>query len=779
MNLNLDEKSLLLVGENGSGKSSIINAIEFFFSSKVSPFIGEGTADLNFNDHGHHINFNKEDLNVKVSFKNSEIASRNFKELNCKENNLKSYINQTANSKFILRRRELLDLIESTPSERYSKIIQLIGLNDLNKTENTLKNVKKEFETENKELKSNLCKNFESISKNLNENLKSKEDILKCLNSYLEENNLDKINSLDDLNNKYKELIEKSRKNEDIKLNSLINNLLLEIPNIIANFDELNLNQKLINLNNLISDLLNLHLSQNSNYLSFYESAKEIINNKTDLTSCPLCTQSVDHDALLKLINSNLDSLKVFKNLNNKIKNSINEIKDNLDILNKDLNYLKTNLEKLPDFTNEINEISLNQNQIKNFNTFLLNLHLNNYKLNENIPNFNLEDIDIITKKLESLKNNLEITEKDKNIFELIEKISQIKNNINEIKETELKLKISNNHLNFSNKLLNEFKSTKNKEVQVIFNDIKHDLEEFYNYIHPNEEHNNIELEINEDSKNSVYLKVNSFNKYTENPRAYSSEGHLDTLGLCIFLAFIKRFNQDIPYVLLDDVVTTVDSQHRERIAKLLFKEFGDKQLIITTHDKLWFRQISQMISPYGYSDKFIKCEIKNSKDEISLIGYKNTWETIVEKLEGGDKTCAGNLGRQYLEEVLDSISRNINAELPLQNNGYTVSEYLKAIRSKLKKIHKEIKDNEKKEEIDYALKKLDSSIIGNLLSHNNPISQNISMDEVKTFCLDVNHLKEVFECDNCNRYLHHDAKTQSLLCSKPCKNPSRYYKKQ
>lgn len=64
------------------------------------------------------------------------------------------------------------------------------------------------------------------------------------------------------------------------------------------------------------------------------------------------------------------------------------------------------------------------------------------------------------------------------------------------------------------------------------------------------------------------------------------------------------------------------------------------------------------------------------------------------------------------------------------------------------------------------------------MLSHNNPLSPNLSMEEVKTFCYDVNDLKNVFSCQ-CGRYLSYFSKQEILSCSAPCKNPSRYYKNQ
>ena len=53
--LQLDGENLLLRGENGTGKSSLVEAIEFFFTGKISHL--EGTKGLSLQRHGPHVNF--------------------------------------------------------------------------------------------------------------------------------------------------------------------------------------------------------------------------------------------------------------------------------------------------------------------------------------------------------------------------------------------------------------------------------------------------------------------------------------------------------------------------------------------------------------------------------------------------------------------------------------------------------------------------------------------------------------------------------------------------
>ena len=52
--------------------------------------------------------------------------------------------------------------------------------------------------------------------------------------------------------------------------------------------------------------------------------------------------------------------------------------------------------------------------------------------------------------------------------------------------------------------------------------------------------------------------------------------------------------------MVLDDVLTTVDASHKEKIAKLLLEEFEDFQFIITAHNKTWVDELEDLCIEYG-----------------------------------------------------------------------------------------------------------------------------------------------------------------------------------
>jgi hypothetical protein len=144
------------------------------------------------------------------------------------------------------------------------------------------------------------------------------------------------------------------------------------------------------------------------------------------------------------------------------------------------------------------------------------------------------------------------------------------------------------------------FNRTKNAEIQRVYDDLRSDLAHMYDVLHPGEGHGAVAIEMDPRKRGSSDLRMGFYGREDEDPRAFASEGHLDSLGLCIFLSFSRRFNGEWPLLVLDDVVATVDAAHKVRVARLLLEEFGDRQLFITTHDSRWFRELQRLQEELG-----------------------------------------------------------------------------------------------------------------------------------------------------------------------------------
>jgi hypothetical protein len=75
------------------------------------------------------------------------------------------------------------------------------------------------------------------------------------------------------------------------------------------------------------------------------------------------------------------------------------------------------------------------------------------------------------------------------------------------------------------------------------------------------------------------------------------SEGYRNSLGLCIFLALAKREAGSDRPLILDDVVVSLDRNHRGMIVELLKTQFADRQVIIFTHDRDWYAELRHQLA--------------------------------------------------------------------------------------------------------------------------------------------------------------------------------------
>ncbi len=330
-----------------------------------------------------------------------------------------------------------------------------------------------------------------------------------------------------------------------------------------------------------------------------------------------------------------------------------------------------------------------------------------------------------------------------------------------------------------TNLFYSKYSEIKKREIQYIYEKIQSDIEAFYAIIHPNEDHNKIQLIVDLTKKsNSVDIKMNSFQREVD-PRAYQSEGHLDSIGLCVFLAFIKKFNIDCNLLVLNDIVSTIDSNHRNRICELLFEKFPEKQIIITTHDQIWYEQLIAMQKMFNIRNKFKNYLIRrwNVKTGLDLIPYKIRTETIQSKLDNLDKQGAGNEIRQYLEFILSEACHNLAVKITFRKNGkYTLNDYFENFGNRILQI-KLYSNNSWRDQILRIYTELDvhRSMI-NSLSHYSDISNSFSIEEITAVFTKSKELEKFMGCMNCNSMLEYDQSSKLIRCvNQKCKVKTIY----
>jgi hypothetical protein len=326
-------------------------------------------------------------------------------------------------------------------------------------------------------------------------------------------------------------------------------------------------------------------------------------------------------------------------------------------------------------------------------------------------------------------------------------------------------------------RLFDHFITVRSAAVESVYDQILPDLQRYYSKLHPGEPHKDVLLKFDKKKRKSTSLEMTSFSHRGTDPRAFSSEAHLDTLGLCIFLAFYKGCSADFPLLVLDDVLTTVDAQHRMKVAELLIDEFGDRQLVLTTHDERWFEEIKARIDARTLSAQFAHLNIVgwsvDGGPEIREV--KPTWDRIAAYLAEGDKGAAGNQARIYLEWILEEMCKGCRVAVPYSHpRKPPLEDLFNGAKARLTDLVRDPTGQAalKKGFEDVAATKF----MGNVLSHNNPEGGPVSTVEISSFADAVKALHGAYSCAECHALLIYSEKSNELYCPKAgCVRRTRY----
>ncbi|MDO4259022.1 MAG: AAA family ATPase [Actinomycetaceae bacterium] len=166
-------------------------------------------------------------------------------------------------------------------------------------------------------------------------------------------------------------------------------------------------------------------------------------------------------------------------------------------------------------------------------------------------------------------------------------------------------------------------------------------------------------------------------------PMAYHSEGHQDGVGLCLYLALIRQLlKSDFRLAVLDDVVTSVDANHRRQFCKLLKDVFPDVQFIMTTHDEVWARQMQSagLIARRSLA-RFHGWTV----DGGPFYGQGGDfWAQIEADLAADDVPGAAHKLRRNLESSLADIAASIQGQVVFRpDNNYSLSSFFSAVKGR------------------------------------------------------------------------------------------------
>ena len=735
----------IIKGENGTGKSSFVNALEYLFSKDLA-FLKNKT--INTNESAFNKNSNKKDAKIELKFrKKNVIKFENSKRANAQmfDDILKNtYVNKAS---FILNRKKLLQFIDGTQGDRYKAIMELCGIEGIDKIQSAFSSTQSTIAKDLNNVSDNYKNKLTELSQLVNgKNNLSYDECIKEINIKLKNNNKDIINENTDIN----EFISKIDLSDSIVVSNKIDEFIDISEKIDLESIEPNLKVIIDEYESIASD----NLKSSQSLLKTLLASQNYIE-LTNVDKCPVCNNDIDPEEIVSEIkykiddlnsnNSILDDWKIkIRNLSSKLDAQIIYCKNLNDLINDLNNLLEDNL---PNFN--YNALINLKNDLKEFSEF-----------NKVSTVFNNLNFDSMICDINSIKKCLLDYESSQNIDDL-SNIYKMLFEIKELNELNSKINVLTKQRDVALKTFNTFTKTKEKFINEIISEIRYDVKVYYEYIHGNDLISAPDIKLSGSKLIDVYL--NSFGELVDS-RSYASEGHLDTLGICIFLAFNKKFNP-LPLIVLDDVLTTIDLPHKERVGRLIVDKLVDNQFLITTHSPLWAEQLKRLCID-SKRDNIVYELIDWTFEEGPITSKPLDAEAKIHKYlsnEHKDFQAAGNAARRYLEYTLTQICLVNNVKVPI-NDKYDVGTLFDEAKNFSINV---VSGTSLEPYYIHVWGELNKTrYIANLLSHYNEQSNQLPKNDVVKFCEDVINLNHAYKCDCGKSFLKLDSKSNKLICS-------------
>jgi AAA domain-containing protein len=222
-------------------------------------------------------------------------------------------------------------------------------------------------------------------------------------------------------------------------------------------------------------------------------------------------------------------------------------------------------------------------------------------------------------------------------------------------------------------------------ELDALYDAVQDDFSKFYRVLNDGDEEKFVaRLKA---SEGKLDFDVNFYERGLFPPGAFHSEGHQDGMGVCLYLALMKRLlAEDFTISLLDDVVMSVDAGHRYQFCRLLMAEFPETQFVIATHDRLWAEQMrSAKLVSRNTSMSFHGWTVESGPMVEANV---DIWNDIDQALAKGKIETAAHSLRRHMEFVSRLLADQLGARPVFKADGnYDLGDLLPSSMSRLKEL--------------------------------------------------------------------------------------------
>lgn len=692
LDIDFQNGTFAISGPNGSGKSGVIDAIEFGLTGQIGRLTGRGTKGLSVAEHGPHVDKTKfpdaafVELRVflpalgKTATINRKVSAPSKPTIVPADPDVKAVLAEVADHPEItLSRREILRFILVEPAKRSEEIQTLLKLEDIGQTRAALNTAQNKLQTAQKTAAGLVQSGRDALLRHLQISTLRSEDLLQAVNERRKLLGLPEIVELT-ADTKVDVGLSASATLPDFNKQSALRDLsaLSEAAKGFPNLANVEAAAIVADLEKLENDPALLAALQRR---AFIEKGLDLV----DGPACPLCDEPWEDENHLR------------EHLKAKLAKSAEAQKTQDAMLKKGTVLAQTAI-KVAGLLAPAQKVAEVQDEgpcVKLLNGWRADL--------EGLKT-TVTTLDGLTGIKDRLVAGWLATPKAfaKDLASLIEKVmakpdqtvaldaqtflttAQVR--LSDYREAMRRNKAAEIASAAAKAAYETYCAVLEEELNALYDEVQRDFSAFYRAINEDDE-STFTAKLTP-SEGKLDFAVNFYERGLFPPAAYHSEGHQDGMGVCLYLALMKRlFGERFTFALLDDVVMSVDAGHRYQFCKLLKTHFPDTQFIITTHDRLWAEQmrsaglVTSKSSIAFHSWTVDTGPLVESNEEI--------WAEIAASLAKGRVEAAAAALRHHLEYTSRLLADQLGAAPQFKADGnYELGELMPAVLKRMRELY-------------------------------------------------------------------------------------------
>lgn len=273
---------------------------------------------------------------------------------------------------------------------------------------------------------------------------------------------------------------------------------------------------------------------------------------------------------------------------------------------------------------------------------------------------------------------------------------------LREIEDEDKRITINQQYADSYKRLIRQLKLARNKLPAKLSAGLSEKVKEYYNTINAHDPEfellDSLTLPAKAGEKFEIKFKADS---RTHDALYILSEGHIKVLGLSILLA--KAINENLKFLIFDDIVNAIDDDHRSGIADLLLchNDLKERQFILTCHGETFINKLEHKLGT-SVAGKHVKSYrftpvdmVKTRGVQISIGNSKHYLLKAKESLKENNLKDSATDCRRAVESISCQLWKKLGKQLKVNlkvsmrspNANLDLASIVESLIKELKKI--------------------------------------------------------------------------------------------